>query len=166
VSRAPQIALGLLVSVAVVATFPRAGDGVPVELTSSLRALAAKGHARTLEEVKARSMPGYVGQLDRISRQAGGAVIDGWAADLKRKVPARRVHIFVDGRSAAVVVPEVDRPDVAAAFATPNLSTAGFHASIGSTHGNGTFDQSVEVFAELQDGTFAEIAPPAAPPAP
>ena len=63
------------------------------------------------------------GSLDRVEGAAGGLRVQGWAVDPDRAGPID-VHVYVDGRIAAVTRADRNRPDIAAAF-----------PSYGPTHG-------------------------------
>lgn len=56
----------------------------------------------------------------------GGLVLQGWAADVARGLPARTILVFADGRLVFAGAPDVPRPDVAAALGKPALSGAGY----------------------------------------
>jgi hypothetical protein len=70
------------------------------------------------------------GSLDRVDAAAGGLRVQGWALDPDRAGPID-VHVYVDGRLAAVTRADRNRPDIAASF-----------PAYGPTHG---FDVTVAV---------------------
>ena len=69
-------------------------------------------------------VPAPFGSLDSVSTGPGRAVVDGWAIDPSRAGGTSSVHVYADGRPAAVVTATSPRPDVGAA-----------HPAWGSSHG-------------------------------
>jgi len=88
-----------------------------------------------------RIEPAFSGNVDFVggfrSRQSGlnsirrgrTAYVRGWAADVINGRPARYVMVMIDGRPRATVACELDRVDVAAAYANQQVKTSGFLAT-------------------------------------
>jgi hypothetical protein len=93
------------------------------------------------------------GFIEKIMQTDKGLVVEGWAADPTAKSPAVAVHVFVAGEDVAVDSPNVPRSDVATALgAASNLF--GFHL-VAPARSKSARD--VHVFAQLHDGSFAEL---------
>jgi hypothetical protein len=76
------------------------------------------------------------GNVDTLNVGAGRARIAGWALDPDTTAPID-VHVYVDGRFAAITTASLDRPDVGAAF--PGMGSAhGFAISFQVTSGRHT----------------------------
>lgn len=69
--------------------------------------------------------------LDVIERGAnGGFVLSGWIADERTHRPGESMYVDVDGTTRIAGTYGESRPDVAAAFASPDLQNVGFHVVI------------------------------------
>lgn len=53
------------------------------------------------------------GYIERLTASGNAVIVTGWAADARRRRPARRVLMFVGNRLVASTVPFLSRPDVA-----------------------------------------------------
>jgi hypothetical protein len=63
-------------------------------------------------------------------RSTAPLTIDGWAIDRDAGRPAFGVIALIDGHSVSIVRTGRQRPDVATAFAEPNLVASGFHIEL------------------------------------
>ncbi|MEY2464342.1 MAG: hypothetical protein QOH64_2480 [Acidimicrobiaceae bacterium] len=74
------------------------------------------------------------GSLDGVTAEGGGLRVRGWAVDPDRAGPID-VHVYVDGRIAAMLTANGDRPDIAAVF--PGYgATHGYDTVIAVPRGN------------------------------
>ena len=88
---------------------------------------------------------------------AGGDVTpSGWAADLQTGGPAREIVITADDRVVGRVVPNLDRPNVAAYLGKPGLARSGFLFDVPTSYG-GTVQPRLRVFGVSASGVASEL---------
>ncbi len=87
------------------------GDGTACPGNAGEAILAA-----LLANVRPRVAFGYpLGNLDVARRQPNAIQVSGWSADPDTTAPIA-VHVYVDGRGAAITTASIDRPDVGRAY--------------------------------------------------
>jgi len=151
-----QVLLGVAASAIVAVSLPWSGNNVPAELMRTAPVAVMNWRAPSLEEVESRSVSRPGGYIDHIAMRGGWGAIEGWAADVRRRVPAIRVHVFVDGEPVAVLVPDRERPDVAQALGASALARTGFIAFV-PPDGRSMRGRDVRVFARLQGRRYSEL---------
>jgi len=95
------------------------------------------------------------GFVDQVSSAEPDVSIAGWAADGATNGPAAAVHIFVNGTDLLAVEPDVYRPDVSKALGSTSRQLFGFSVIVRPS----VPDAGIKVFAQMHDGTFAELKP-------
>jgi hypothetical protein len=106
----------------------------------------------TIEQVNGHVMQGDGGSVDKIDTTDSGKKLQGWAADITTKKPARSVQIFVNGANAGAFPCTIDRTDVSQALGVSDKF--GFVVDVSAKP-----TDAVKVFAEQNDGSFVEISP-------
>jgi hypothetical protein len=86
---------------------------------------------------------------DVLSASGTHYVLLGWAADLESGTPARRVHVFLNGKLMASCSPSMARPDVAAAHGNNNLTYTGFRLPVRISHPRQL--RFLSVYAEMRN---------------
>jgi hypothetical protein len=154
-TRSYQALIGSALSLLVISSIPRADDNLKFLLSESF---VRPPPSIAMDQIKAKLVARTAGFVDQFLKGTDSISISGWAADISAKGTARSVHVFVNGRPMSTLVPQQVRPDVAAAFGIPEVAPSGFSVVIKAAP-----QGSVQVFAELQDGSFAELGYPAKP---
>jgi hypothetical protein len=102
------------------------------------------------------------GYLDSAYAVQGGVEFGGWAAEAAAGTAAPKILVFAGGKLAFAGVPNVERPDVAAAFGRPSLLHTGFAVLLPRRAVfAGTKPRNVRVFALFGDRAL-EVTYPAA----
>ena len=156
-TRSYEVLIGCALSLLVISDIPRADGNLKFLLPESF---VRPSPSVAMDQVKAKLVARTAGFVDQFLKGTDSISISGWAADISAKGTVRSVHVFVNGRPMSTLVPQQMRPDVAAAFGIPEVAQSGFSVVIKvAPQAQG----SVQVFAELQDGSFAELGYPAKP---
>jgi hypothetical protein len=101
------------------------------------------------------------GNLDAAFDVGAGVEFAGWAAEAASGTAAPKILVFAGGRLAFAGRPNVDRPDVAAAFDRPSLLHSGFGVLLPRRLVlDGTKPRNVRVFALLGKSAL-EVSYPA-----
>lgn len=103
-----------------------------------------------------RKLPTPTGYLESVTQAGANVEVSGWAADTVDKKAVVRLHVYLQGKAAASGPPLWPRPDVSAALHLADSVKTGFRIQLpGVTVA--PEPESLRVFAEFADGTFAEL---------
>ena len=150
-----QLLAGLVPTLLIVTLLPWSGGGnIVAAVWTALH--MDEPTAFTMDQVNSRLVKREAGHVDLMTWSNDRLLLQGWAADIAARKPARSVQVFVNQQNAGAVVPSNDRPDVSKALGISTSSPFGFKANVPANARAG-----VKVFAEMYDGSFAELHYPA-----
>lgn len=145
-----QMVAGTAVTALIVALLPWSEGNVIAGVWTALRMRTLPAY--TIDQVERKLVKRESGCVDAMLLSGDTLALAGWAADIIAKQPARSVQFFVGQKNIGVFVPDRGRPDVAAALRFPTSQPFGFVAGVPATSTSG-----VRAFAEMRDGSFAEL---------
>ena len=102
----------------------------------------------------------FIGHLDIARVQYNQVEFSGWAADVKNSHFPEAIKIFLDGKLLYAGSCNLDRPDVAKAYANPALKKAGFKYRIPLSSFEDLPDSEVRIFALFKSGVEVELQYP------
>jgi hypothetical protein len=111
-----------------------------------------------LSKVVPKTDAGYLDVIDPTNASVDTDIhVGGWAADLKKKVPAKAVIALFDGKQATVTIRMgIERKDIAKAFKNGSLARSGWDGGFNtSTLGKGK--HRLEFYAVLDNGNFVPL---------